>query len=176
MKILKGAGDFVILTPESELRRQVLAIEIAGRTCYQSQKGNVTPKSAGTFIKMLLKRGHESVIEHSCLTVKFVGCSRGFTHELVRHRIASFSQESTRYVDERNTNYIVPPHRDENEKVSLENGQQMSLVEMLEKTEQFYRALRQNGWPPRRRKTDSTYCRRIRNRNYCKFPTMAPHI
>lgn len=68
-------------------------IELAGRTCYKSEpKGD--PEG---FIKMLLKRGHESVLEHSMLTVRFI-TNRGVTHELARHRLASFSQESTRYV------------------------------------------------------------------------------
>jgi len=52
--------------------------------------------SSHKMIKMILDRGHESVIEHSSITVKFI-CNRGFTHELVRHRLAAYSQESTRY-------------------------------------------------------------------------------
>jgi len=148
MKILKDAGGFEILTPKEELERQLLAIEIAGRTCYQSEKGKVTEESAEKFVRMLLRRGHESVIEHTSLTVKFLGCSRGFTHEMVRHRLASFSQESTRYVDESDARFVVPPHRDENMLVRLDDGRKVSFRQMLCEVERFYRALRQDGWLP----------------------------
>lgn len=71
-------------------------IEIAGRTCYQS-KSEFTKESGEKFIKKLIKLGHESVLEHGSLTFK-IKTNRNITHELVRHRIASYSQESTRYV------------------------------------------------------------------------------
>ncbi len=75
---------------------QVLAkLEKAGRTCYKSED-KITGESAEKFIRMLLKRGHESVLEHHNITIKFI-TDRGVTHEMVRHRIASYSQESTRY-------------------------------------------------------------------------------
>jgi thymidylate synthase (FAD) len=70
-------------------------IEEAGRICYKSED-KITNDSAIDFAKMLLKLGHESVVEHAVATVKFI-CDRGVTHEIVRHRIASYSQESTRY-------------------------------------------------------------------------------
>lgn len=70
-------------------------LELYGRVCYKSE-GNITADSAAPFIRRILKSGHESVIEHEKLSVRIV-CDRGVTHELVRHRIASYSQESTRY-------------------------------------------------------------------------------
>ncbi len=70
-------------------------IERAGRVCYKSES-KISDNSAEIFIRNILKRGHESVIEHVSLTFKII-CDRGVTHEIVRHRIASFSQESTRY-------------------------------------------------------------------------------
>lgn len=70
-------------------------IERAGRTCYKSED-KITQESARKFVKMLLDRGHHSVIEHEYMTVRFI-CDRGVTHELVRHRLCAFSQESTRY-------------------------------------------------------------------------------
>jgi len=77
-------------TYESMVKR----VEQAGRTCYQSEsRGN--PEE---FIKKLIKSGHHSVIEHAQLTVIF-NIDRGVSHELVRHRLSSFSQMSTRYVD-----------------------------------------------------------------------------
>jgi len=71
-------------------------IEKAGRTCYKSED-RIAPGSAEKFAKMVVKRGHETVIEHAVLSVRFI-TNRGVTHELVRHRLSSFSQESTRYI------------------------------------------------------------------------------
>ena len=71
------------------------SIERAGRTCYKSEN-NITEESAESFVAGIIKRGHESVIEHEKITVRFV-CDRGVSHETVRHRLASYSQESSRY-------------------------------------------------------------------------------
>ena len=98
MNILKTG--FEILTPISEGGIEELRhIEKIGRVCYKSE-GKITEdgESAKKFVKMLIDRGHEAMIEHSSLSVKFV-VDRGVSHELVRHRIASFAQESTRYVN-----------------------------------------------------------------------------
>jgi thymidylate synthase (FAD) len=73
----------------------IKAIERAGRTCYKSEN-KITKDSARDFIKMILKNGHESVLEHEKVSVRII-CDRGVSHEIVRHRIASYSQESTRY-------------------------------------------------------------------------------
>ena len=70
-------------------------IERIGRVCYKSEN-NITDDSAERFIKNIIKSGHESVVEHVNISVRVI-CDRGVTHELVRHRIASYSQESTRY-------------------------------------------------------------------------------
>jgi len=70
-------------------------IERAGRTCYKSED-KITPESAAAFVKSIVKRGHEAMLEHATMTVKFI-VDRGVSHELVRHRLASFAQESTRY-------------------------------------------------------------------------------
>jgi thymidylate synthase (FAD) len=72
-------------------------LERIGRTCYKSED-KMTPDSARDFVKRLVRSGHHSVIEHLGFTVHFV-CDRGISHELVRHRLASFSQESTRYAN-----------------------------------------------------------------------------
>ena len=68
-------------------------IESAGRTCYKSES---TETSAADFVKSIVKRGHLSVIEHISAGVRII-TDRGVSHELVRHRLASYSQESTRY-------------------------------------------------------------------------------
>ena len=70
-------------------------VEIAGRTCYKSED-KITDGSAEKFVRNILKRGHEAVIEHASLTVRFT-CDRGVSHEIVRHRLAAYCQESTRY-------------------------------------------------------------------------------
>lgn len=70
-------------------------IEQFGRVCYKSES-NISDGSAERFVRNIIKNGHESVIEHEKISVKII-CDRGVSHELVRHRIASYSQESTRY-------------------------------------------------------------------------------
>jgi len=99
--------DLEILTPNVG-ENMIKLIEIAGRTCYKSED-KITPKSARDFVKMLISRGHESVLEHVSVTVK-ITCDRGISHEIVRHRLASFSQESTRYCNysKKGITYIKP--------------------------------------------------------------------
>lgn len=70
-------------------------IELIGRVCYKSED-KITTDSAKVFVTNILKSGHESVIEHEKISVRII-CDRGVSHEIVRHRIASYSQESTRY-------------------------------------------------------------------------------
>jgi thymidylate synthase (FAD) len=70
-------------------------LEQYGRTAYKSEDAITTDSSKG-FIQRILKSGHESVIEHEHLTVRFI-CDRGVTHEIVRHRLVAYTQESTRY-------------------------------------------------------------------------------
>lgn len=98
MNIMKPS--FEILTPISDGGIEELKhIERIGRVCYKSEdKISEDGETAKKFVKMLIDRGHEAMIEHSSLSVKFT-VDRGVSHELVRHRIASFAQESTRYVN-----------------------------------------------------------------------------
>lgn len=70
-------------------------IERFGRTCYKSEN-RIDSESSKVFVKNIIKRGHESVLEHEKISVRII-CDRGISHEIVRHRIASYSQESTRY-------------------------------------------------------------------------------
>ena len=96
MKIIKPSYE--ILTPISDGGiKELQHIEKIGRVCYKSENRMTDDgESAKKFVKMLISNGHEAMIEHSSLSVKFV-VDRGVSHELVRHRIASFAQESTRY-------------------------------------------------------------------------------
>lgn len=73
----------------------LLSIERAARTCYKSED-KIAPGSASKLVRMLIERGHEAMLEHSSLSIRFI-CDRGVSHELVRHRLAAFAQESTRY-------------------------------------------------------------------------------
>ena len=90
-----------IIEPSFEILQDVCGsdilkrIEKCGRICYKSED-NSTEESARKFISMIIKNGHESVLEHEKISVKII-CDRGISHEIVRHRIASYSQESTRY-------------------------------------------------------------------------------
>lgn len=111
-------ASFEILTPISEGGiNELKHIERIGRVCYKSE-GNITEdgESAKKFVKMLINRGHEAMIEHSSLSVKFT-IDRGVSHELVRHRIASFAQESTRYV-----NYSLDKFGNEINVIDIHNG------------------------------------------------------
>lgn len=78
-------------------------IETIGRVCYKSE-GKITEDSAGNFIANIIKNGHESVVEHETISVRVI-CDRGVSHEIVRHRIASYSQESTRYCNYSNKKF-----------------------------------------------------------------------
>ena len=92
MKIIEPSVEILDHLDGNEILQK---LELCGRVCYKSED-KITDDSAEQFVRMLIKRGHESVLEHVAITVKFV-VDRGVSHEIVRHRIASYSQESTRY-------------------------------------------------------------------------------
>jgi thymidylate synthase (FAD) len=160
MKVLQNAGTYKILAIMGGLNGEdpISLIETAGRTAYQS-RDKITNESALKFIKALRVRGHESVFEHSCMTVEFNDVSRGFTHELVRHRLAAYTQESTRYVDEKEFRIIAPPNKDLEEKLveltlpgaensGLKVSLKVSFNDWVAMNEQMYKGLRQAGWVP----------------------------
>ena len=102
-----------ILEGDYDYEDMLLRVERAGRTCYKSDKA-IAPGSAETLIRNIIAREHYSVLEHAVISVRFI-CDRGVSHELVRHRLASFSQESTRYVNYGGTqigfvNPLLDPH------------------------------------------------------------------
>ena len=94
MRIVPPSHEILHLPNGEELLQY---LELAGRTCYKSEDA-ITGDSARGFVRRMIASGHHSVIEHGSITVRFV-CDRGVTHELVRHRLASYSQESTRYAN-----------------------------------------------------------------------------
>lgn len=96
-------------TPEPEK-----LVAIAGKLCYSSSdirslKDGLTDDKIKNYVKMLVSIGHESVMEHVSFTFGIEGISRACSHQLVRHRIASYSQKSQRYVNESGFEFITPP-------------------------------------------------------------------
>lgn len=153
-KILKDQGNHRILAIMAGLNGEnpLQLIELAGKTAYQSRE-RIDNESAARFVDMIRNRGHESVLEHSSMTVEFNDVSRGFTHELVRHRLAAYTQESTRYVDESDFRVVIPPDKDKDEKLvelDLAGGEKIkvSFQEWMDLNEQMYRGLRQATWKP----------------------------
>lgn len=117
-------------------------IERAARTCYQSGD-RVGPGSAEKITKSLRDRGHHAMLEFAELTVRFV-TNRGVTHELVRHRLCSFAQESTRYVRyDGDMEFIKPVWWDD----STEDTQDIFLAQCI-LTESCYKKLLKEGWQP----------------------------
>ena len=92
MKIIEPSVELI---NAPDYKTLLTTIEAAGRTCYKSED-KITDGSAEKFVRGIIKRGHEAVIEHGSLTVRFT-CDRGVSHEIVRHRLAAYCQESTRY-------------------------------------------------------------------------------
>lgn len=102
-----------IMTPEQYLLDATVFLAQCGRVCYKSDEAARTEAEEEKFIRGIVKSGHESVIEHVSATVKFI-CDRSCSHQLVRHRIAAYSQESQRYCDygkgdDKQLQVICPP-------------------------------------------------------------------
>ena len=92
MKIINADVEFITPIDGAAILKR---LEQCGRVCYKSE-AKITDTSAPAFVSNIIKRGHEAVLEHCSFTVKFI-CDRGVSHEIVRHRMASYCQESTRY-------------------------------------------------------------------------------
>ena len=94
MKIIKPSVEIIDELDQTTILKK---LELCGRNCYKSEyKITENFETTEKFIRSIIKRGHESVLEHVNITVRFI-VDRGISHEIVRHRIASYSQESTRY-------------------------------------------------------------------------------
>ena len=92
MKIINADVEFITPIDGAAILKR---LEQCGRVCYKSE-AKITDTSAPAFVAGIIKRSHEAVLEHCSFTVKFI-CDRGVSHEIVRHRMASYCQESTRY-------------------------------------------------------------------------------
>ena len=133
-------------------------IENIGRVCYKSEN-KITDDSAYEFIENIINRGHESVIEHQSISARVI-CDRGVTHEIVRHRIASFSQESTRYCNYKGgVTFIIPPWVDmsENDNIVTDNLDGISIDPVSKQwltqcvlSEITYIHLLATGWSPQK--------------------------
>ena len=143
MKIIEQSVELAQDLNPDEIMKQ---IERAGRVCYKSES-NISDESAEKFIANIIKRGHESVIEHVSITFKII-CDRGVSHEIVRHRLASYSQESSRYCDYSNEKFggeltfIKPCFWDEDEENYMLWRQAMAISEHL------YLSMREKGVRP----------------------------
>ncbi len=133
--------------------RALELLELAGRTCYKSED-RIARGTAIPFIQRIVRDfGHESVIEHASITVKFI-VDRGVTHELVRHRLCAYSQESTRYCNygKKGVTFVIPPW------VSLEPGGYRDLP--VQHPENFKLAI---AWYHAMLYAESAYLSMIRN-------------
>ena len=100
MRIIKPSVDFITPVNGNAILSR---IEECGRVCYKSE-GRIAPGSAERFCRNIIKNGHEAVLEHCSFTVRFI-TDRGVSHEIVRHRLASYCQESTRYCNYANDQF-----------------------------------------------------------------------
>ncbi len=125
--------EIISITPAAER-----VIAEAARTCYLSFDRQ-SEDADRNLVRSLIRRGHHSVLEHASATFRIKGCSRAFTHQLVRHRLCAFSQQSQRYVDEEGFRAVIPP-RIEADPAALEVFQRT-----LEEIDRSYRALRELG-------------------------------
>lgn len=114
-------------------------LEKAARTCYKSED-KISPGSAEKLIKTCIDRGHESILEHVSCSVRIV-CDRGISHELVRHRLASFSQVSQRYVRYSDGVEFISPY-------GLTEGQKAVWMTMCKQCEAAYKLLLDDGVSP----------------------------
>lgn len=132
-------------------------LERAGRTCYKSES-KITDDSAAVFCCALIKSGHHSVLEHVNVTVRII-TNRGVSHELVRHRLASYSQESTRYCDYSGEMEFIQPdwcplsicaEYGDNDYWPGDDEAVHDFVNFLSSCERAYGNLRSLGWPPQK--------------------------
>jgi len=130
-------------------------IERIGRVCYKSED-KITNDSAETFVKKIIRSGHHSVIEHINITVKFI-IDRGISHELVRHRIGSYSQESSRYCAyDKHIKFIIPCWLDlkpgvynSQEVMKIKDADAMYWAYSIHEIETYYHMLlQQKNWKP----------------------------
>jgi thymidylate synthase (FAD) len=150
MKLIKASYE-ILHGVNVELLKD---IEKAGRTCYKSED-KIEQDSARKFVRMIINNGHESVLEHRIISVKFI-CDRGVSHEIVRHRLASFSQESTRYCNYSTGKFgkeltiIIPNWLPELTNDSTDDEKELTAIwwDTMRNIEMAYNQLIFKGWQP----------------------------
>ena len=155
MKLIHAGYE--ILTPIDGLT-ELKAIELAARVCYKSEAAITEDgESAKKLIRRLIESGHEAMLEHSFLSVKFT-VDRGVTHELIRHRLCSFAQESTRYCNYsgekfgHDVRFVIPYFFEERSRE--DKPEQLALwAEACLSAEKAYFDLLQNGATPQEART-----------------------
>ncbi len=164
MKLIKPSIEFIWMT-ENPLQ----TIEYAGRTCYKSED-RITSGSAAKFVKMIIDKGHEAMLEHTSASYRFI-CDRGVTHEIVRHRLFSYAQESTRYCNYKGgVTFIIPCWMDLSKGVYTRDDSSLSFcpsegkmpklsraeeiwLMALGMAEEQYQEMIENNWTPQQART-----------------------
>ena len=140
--IIKGEGGGKIRLFRVEEHSDLISVKEGEQFLYKDktwQAVKVWANSAEKFVKMLVQSGHLSVLEHACATFRIMGASRAFTHQLVRHRMASFTQQSQRYVSEEHFRTIEPPSIRKNPEAHE------IFVDFMEKARLAYHRLQEIG-------------------------------
>lgn len=136
---------YYVIETEIDGDRILKNIERYTRVCYKSE-GKTTDTSAPDFVRRIYNtRKHKGIIEHEFVTVRFI-CDRGVSHEIVRHRMASYLQESTRYVnyDNRGMEFIRPPWVELDDPSALDSA----WISAMNHAEMYYNTLIRMGWKP----------------------------
>lgn len=159
MKLIKPSYEIITKIDKDIIFKD---LEKTARTCYKSED-KITNGSAEKMIKSLIERGHEAMIEFFDITIKFI-CDRGISHELVRHRLSSFAQESSRYCDyskdkfDNQVTFIIPfwGHDFDKEieikdstdiyKYVHSNGPEFAYLMAMWNAEYSYKQLLEHGW------------------------------
>ena len=165
MKLIKPSTEILTKIDGEQLLKD---IEIAARTCYKSEgkieyeeprdpyDDNLMAKSARTLIAKLIEKGHEAMLEFGGnITVKFI-CDRGVSHELVRHRLCSFAQESTRYCNygkDEHITFIIPcwldiPEDIYNSVTRLEGINRTWASNMISTEGEYNHLIHNHNWQP----------------------------
>ena len=152
MIFVKPSFEYNSMPRKCDLKR----IERIGRTCYKSE-AKITKKSYEKFVQKLVDNKHESVLEHSMISVKFI-TNRGVSHELVRHRLASISQESTRYcryndhmvfvIPDWCTDIVEGDYNSIEDFAHFKNMNEMMFAAECKKIEDLYSTFLKAGWKP----------------------------
>lgn len=158
MKLIKPYYEIVTPLEKEDVKKMLRTLERVARCCYKSED-KITEDSAEKMIEMLIKKGHEAMIEFVDIIVKFT-CDRGVSHEIVRHRLASYAQESTRYCNyskdkfDNQITFIIPCWFTSDlvgnfDDIAItENHAEIIWMHSMLDAEEYYNKLIDLGWQP----------------------------